>query len=278
MKRLLVIPAALMLLTACEKEIEMKYIPVKKLYVVEGYVSDKGVEVAVSTTRDMDDGERNTAVRSAVVEISGTDGYRAVLQHQTDGRYTAPPGIVGTPENTYTMTVAVDGETFVSTSEMTAPGELSSVGFSYEPTITVRYMFCTVNILDPAGTENHYCLRIFRNGEIYSRTLITDKGHDGGIIPNTLLIRFSWNEMPTPDEIAKGNADKMFRKGDLLDMVLETIDRPVYDYLYSLGLSGGSLSNPLTNIEGGCLGYFSAFSSHSYQTVFDPDKIVNPEP
>ena len=277
MKKFLAIPAALALFTACEKEIEMSYIPVDKLYVVEGYVSDEGIEVAVSTTRNMEDGNRKTGISGAVVEISGTDGYREMLRHEGDGRYRSPSAADGSPGTVYTMTVTAGGREFVSTSEMTAPGEISAVRFSYEPAITGRYMFCSVNIADPPGTENRYCLRIFKNGEVYSRTLITDKGHDGGVIPNTLLIRFSWDEEPTPEEIANGNADKMFRKGDRLDMRLETVDRPVYDYLYSLGLSSGSLSNPLTNIEGGCLGYFRAYSSHTYETVFDPEEIA-PKP
>ncbi len=255
----------------------MDYVPVERLYVVDGYVSDSGIEVTVSTTRNMEDGNRDTSVSDAVVEISGSDGFRETLRYETDGHYRSPSGAAGTPGNTYTLTViTADGKEFVATSEMTAPGQLSSVKFGYEPSITIRYMFCSVNILDPAGTENRYCLRIFKNGNPYSRNLITDKGHEGSIIPNTLLVRFSWNENPTPEEIARGGTD-IFRKGDLLYMVLETIDRPVYDYIYSLGLGGGSLSNPLTNIEGGCLGYFRAYSSAAWQTVFDPEAIIGPD-
>lgn len=275
MKKVTIIMAALALLASCEKEINMDYIPAEKLYVIEGYVSESGMQVSVSTTRDMEDGDRNTGVDNAMVEISGSDGFHEVLRHHSGGYYHSPSGAAGSPGNTYTMTVTVDGRRFVSTSEMTAPGKIIlPVVFNYEPSITIRYLFSSVNITDPAGTENRYCLRIFRNGELYSRTMITDAGHNGKEIPNTLLIRFSWD--PEPPE---GDENKnIFRKGDTLDMVLETIDRPVYDYLYSLGLSGGSLSNPLTNIEGGCLGYFRACSTDYYHMVFDPEEIVGTAP
>lgn len=252
---------------------EMDYISVEPLYVIEGYVSDSEIEVAVSRTMDMEDEDSNTPAGNVVVEISGTDGLSEVLQHEGAGIYRSRNGSKGKPGNTYMMTVNAAGREFVATSEMEEPGKLAPVVFARVPHITERYVFCTVGIVDPADTDNYYCIRILKNGENFSRTLMTDKGHDGGIVDNTILVRFSWNEEPTPQEIADGNDDKMFRKGDEFEMILETVDRAVYDYLYSLDLSVGSLSNPLSNISGGALGYFRAFSPDGYSMIFDPEEI-----
>ncbi len=278
MKKILIVTAALTLLASCRKEIEMDYIPVEKLYVIDGYVSDRDIRVTVSRTRDMEDGNRNTSVSDAVVKISG-GGLDEVLRYDpVDDSYRSWENATGSPGNTYTLTVKTsDGKEFVSKSKMGEPGKIVlPIVFSYEPVITTRYMLFSVGITDPPGADTRYCLRIYRNGDIFSRTLITDKGHNGSVIPNTLLVRFSWDADPTPEE--EEERPDIFRKGDKLDMALETIDRPVYDYLYSLGLSGGSLSNPLTNIEGGCLGYFSAFSSDTFNMIFDPEAMVGPRP
>jgi hypothetical protein len=278
MKKLLAITVLLILPAACRMEMQMDYIPVEPIYVIEGYISEQGIGVAVSTTKDMEDNNGISAVENAVVEISGTDGLRETLALQPGedgepGVFISEHGSAGTPGNSYTLTVRVDGKEFTSMSEMKARGELTPAVFRYEPDFTDRFMFCSVGITDPADTDNHYCLRVLKNGENFSRTLVTDKGHDGGTIPCQLALRFSWSEEPTAEEIAAGNEDRMFRKGDELAMVLETIDRAVYDYLYSMDLSVGSLSNPLTNIAGGALGYFRAFSSCARTTVFDPETL-----
>ncbi|MBW7892063.1 MAG: DUF4249 family protein, partial [Chitinophagaceae bacterium] len=64
--------------------------------------------------------------------------------------------------------------------------------------------------------------------------------------------------------------EKNIKSGDLVKVEMQSISSTVYDYWYSLiqGASGNSSSaspaNPISNIEGGALGYFSA---HQIQSV-----------
>ncbi len=275
---ILALAAVSVIMPACEKEIDIGYASVEPIYVIEGYVGDTGIEVLLTSTKDMENGSAGSPVPDADVKISDGKGFEETLAYSPDGRYHSAYLSTGSPGNTYTLTVNTGDKEFVSTSELVEPGQMVGIEVVFDAALTERWMFCTLVIQDHAPGDTRYCLRIFKNGELYSRRLLTDKGFDQGLLQDRFAFRFSMSPTPTPDEIKSGNAEKMFRKGDILALVLETIDRPVYDYLYSLGLTGTTLSNPLTNIEGGCLGYFRAFSSDSYSTVFDPEAIKDQMP
>lgn len=257
-----------MALAACRKEIDINYKNVDPLYVVEGYISDSGMGVLVTATRDMKEGETPQGIEASSVEITSDAGFRQTLQFNPDGIYRSPSASVGTPGNSYTLKVVIGEDEFMSTSVMNLPGRFADIQFRYEPSITTRYMLCTAFIADIADTDNYYRILVLKNGDRVSETLVTDQSRDGTVLRELLAIRFSWDALPVG-----AKEDRMFRKGDRLQMVLETVDRPVYDYIYSMNLSEITLSNPLTNIEGGCLGYFSAFSTDMFSMVFDPEAI-----
>ncbi|MEQ9167501.1 MAG: hypothetical protein RLO12_14685, partial [Fulvivirga sp.] len=68
-------------------------------------------------------------------------------------------------------------------------------------------------------------------------------------------------------------ADSGLDIGDTLQIVMQCIDQEVYEYFHSFGnLAGGpqnssTPANPITNIEGGVLGYFSAHTEEVRQVV-----------
>jgi hypothetical protein len=63
------------------------------------------------------------------------------------------------------------------------------------------------------------------------------------------------------------------KKGDVITVEMQCLDKGSYEYFYSLfsignnGPGGGATpTNPVSNISGGALGYFSAFTSQK-QTI-----------
>lgn len=275
MKKYLIAAAVLTMLAACRKEIDINYKDVEPLYVIESYISDGSMAVLLTTTRDMKGGEEPQGIEASSVEITSDAGFSETLEFYPDGIYRSPSALAGTAGDAYTLRVVIGEDEFVSTSVMHPAGRFGGVQFRYEPSISTRYMICTALIADTPDIDNYYRLRILKNGNRVNEILITDRGRDGTIFSELMAVRFSWTK-EEPEEPAPGEEeteDRIFRKGDALQMVLETIDRPVYDYFYSLSLVEITLSNPLTNIEGGCLGYFSAYSTDIFSMTFDPEAI-----
>ena len=54
--------------------------------------------------------------------------------------------------------------------------------------------------------------------------------------------------------------DYILYDGDSIHFSLMVIDRPVYDFFRSLIVGQNGRANSISNISGGCLGYFSAAS------------------
>ncbi|HYH13663.1 MAG TPA: DUF4249 domain-containing protein, partial [Flavisolibacter sp.] len=71
------------------------------------------------------------------------------------------------------------------------------------------------------------------------------------------------------------NHDDEIKSGDRIRVELQTIDQPVYKYWYSLwqGATGGgnaaSPANPLSNLSGSALGYFSAHALSSKTVIVE---------
>ena len=76
----------------------------------------------------------------------------------------------------------------------------------------------------------------------------------------------------TEKEIRKEDSDEL-HEGDRLRLEVRSIDKPAFDYLYSLQTMDNTGSNPIENFSGGMLGYFSAYQSLSVETVFHIDSI-----
>ena len=62
------------------------------------------------------------------------------------------------------------------------------------------------------------------------------------------------------------------KKGDIVTVWLESVDKGVYDYFRTAGREDGqsaSPSNPVSNISNGALGYFSASAVRKISLTVD---------
>jgi hypothetical protein len=66
----------------------------------------------------------------------------------------------------------------------------------------------------------------------------------------------------------EGGDENRLKAGDVIRVEMQSIERAVYDYFFSLDQTieqdAATPANPVSNIAGGALGYFSA---HSMQTA-----------
>ena len=257
---LLVLP----LLAACDKEIEIDYNSVDKLYVIEGRVTNEGSEVFITQTRDMDNGVKGTGIAGASVTVTSEGLSETLVFDEADRVYRSD--LIGEPGKTYTLTVEIDGQQFVSSSTMQEQVTIEPLEFQWLKIMGTRVLMCSMYWDDIAGEDNYYSLRIYQNGENYRWSLWDDKGSDGEQLSTDTYC------MAEEDE---DDEDDIIYEGDKMTFEVRVVDRRTYDYLYSWALAEDTSTNPLPNFTGGALGYFSAYAVTRHETIFSFDDIIN---
>lgn len=256
MKSVVRVFSFLLLLSSCEKEIDLDYHQVDPIYVVEASISNEGTSVRISHTNDMDDNSSISDISGAKVTLSADDGSTTTIPYSRNGYYRAPSlkGVAGT---TYTLTVELDGQRFSSTSTMQRPPTFNSFRFVWMKAASERILFGDLRLQDIMNEDNWYFLHIYRNGIGYRWAVARDDQN-----PNKEL-----QQLFTFFREGSNDSD-VLQEGDRLHIEIRAIDQRAYDYLYSMQLMDNTGTNPIPNFTGGCLGYFSAYNQITYDCVF----------
>ncbi len=262
-KYIVLVSVVVLLLTACEKEIDLGYRSIDPVYVVEGRVTNETTEVLITRTRDMEDGEITAGISQATVTLAKGNGLPETLRYDDDGYFRPLSLWTGEPGITYSLQVVIGENEFTSQSVMHGNVTIDELYFRWLKVMNERVLFCTFTFTDRPGEDNYYCYRMYRNGENYKWNVFHDRGSDGELIVKDLTCM--------TEQMAKDNKEEdwedILYEGDVIEIELQTIDRRTYDYLYSVGLSERTSANPISNFNGGCLGYFSAYSTTRKQIV-----------
>jgi hypothetical protein len=248
---------SLLLFCACEKPIDIDLNSSDPKIVIEGGISDGQGSFTVKLTRSMnfDESHEFPAVSDALVKISDNAGNIEVLHEVSAGIY-ATTTMRGIPGRTYALEVTDDGEVYTAISTMPSPVHIQSA--SIEKGISVPFEI-SAKFLDPPGIANYYRLKqVIERGGSSAIIVDDDRLQDGSTI--TLLLPLVVGDF--------GNGPPALRSGDSVTVVLQSIDKNVYEYLRMLnelqqeGLLGepASSANPTSNISNGALGYFNAYA------------------
>lgn len=252
------------IMMSCTKVIDIKVRDTEKKYVIEGVITNEpgNSKVKISETRNFNESNDFTAVSGATVTVED-NGTEFILQETSPGTYETSL-INGTPGHVYTLEVNVNAQTFTSSCTMPHPVQMDSLYVSRGP--FGQFKFATIKYTDPAGVNNAYRFIQFVNG-VKEPTIFWDNDEftDGESVTNQLDA--SADEKDDPRNI---------KSGDEVTVEMLTIDDAVYKFWYSLRAEGGdgsgstaAPSNPITNINGGALGYFSAHT-------IDRRKVIAP--
>ncbi len=256
MKKLLSIAAALIVisgLTSCEKVIDVKLDNADKKVVIDAVLTDHegGCLVKVSQTKNFSDDNTFNGLSGAVVNIKNPDGTVTPLTEATPGVYKHAT-LMGTPGKSYQLSVTVNGTTYIGTSVMPEAVVLDSVYVKTQKFFDEDETFANVIFNDPAGVKNYYRMVQFINGKKSKGNFNMDDDLSDGKLFNSTLYFF-----------ADDDKDKI-KPGDLVTVEMQCIDANVYKYWFSLDQSAtgssqsAAPSNPVSNLSGGALGYFSA--------------------
>ena len=242
----------LIFLTGCQKVISVNLNSSETRYVITGKITDQPGECQVSITRTKDFSEDNQfpGVSGATVTVENDDVV-TTLPETAAGIYSTT-SLTGQHGHTYLLTVHIGSETFTSSSTMPQPVNLDSMYVSTAPLSNNKNV--TVIYKDPPGIANYYHFIQYVNGRKEQTIFVSDDEFtDGQRVRSQLNYNNDTND-PARD----------IKSGDSVRIDMICNDAAVYKYWYSLndGATGANQSaspaNPVSNISGGALGYFSA--------------------
>lgn len=244
------------LLVSCEKVIQLKPANTEDKYVIEGTITNEpgNCTVLISKTKKFDDDNTFNGVSGAVVSVEN-NGTTITLPEISAGVYKTT-AVNGVPGQTYRLTATVvSGETFTAVSTMQEP--VPFLDFYLKPNDfdslrTVAY----VKYKDSAEIKNYYWFELFVNDKRQANYGVTNDDFTTGQLINSGVLFQNTTK----------NREKDIKRGDKLGVEMHSIDASVYLYLFSLSGAKGNgnnaaPANPISNINGGALGYFSAHTT-----------------
>ena len=245
---------------SCEKVIDVDLNNADPKYVIEATLTDEAgnAKVKISLTKNFDEDNSFIGVPGATVNVIESGGPVVPFTETSPGNYEAP-SLKGVPGKTYTLNVSVGSKIFYGTSTMPQRVNMDTVYITDELLFAETRKTANIEYVDPAGRGNNYrfiqYVNSMKENQIYA---VNDDYTDGNKINNKL---FYFTD--TPDD------PHNIKSGDQVKIEMFCIDPEVYKYWYSLSRSATGSSgqatpaNPVSNLQGGALGYFSA---HTYQT------------
>jgi len=256
---ILFVVTCLICFSSCEEVIDLKLDTASEKFVVEAQLTNQagGAKVLISKTKGYSSANEFVGISGATVEIEDQQGIATRLNEgNTKGVYNHLT-FRGIPNQRYNLKIVVNGQTFTASCLMPVIVPLEDV-YPYELNLfDGPRLFTQVKYNDPAGVKNFYRFIEYKNG-VYTKSIIAanDEFTDGRTV-NQTIFPFEFTE------------ESKLKKGDKIRLEFLTIDEPVYKYWFSVdnGAQGGPNSaapaNPVSNIKGGAIGYFSA---HTIQT------------
>lgn len=245
---------ALVILSSCEKVIDFDLNSSNSQLVIEGNISDQGGSCIVQVSQSVNYDESNVfpPISGAAVLLSDDEGNSELLTETSTGIYTSLE-IHGVPGRSYTLQVTVDGQSYTAVSHMPLPVAIDSL--SMEEYALQEELYVQVQYLDPEGIDNFYrFVQVINGVEQTDILLSSDRLQDGDTMKSLLQA----------DDYEDG-----LSSGDKVTVYLQSIDESVYDYFRTLLRVDGNAApaNPLSNFDGGVLGYFSAYSVTSKSII-----------
>jgi hypothetical protein len=246
--------------SACEKVIDIPLNLVDESLVVEAVLKDgPGVNyVRLSKSGTVYDDDDFEVVSDAVVTVVDQLGEVTVFEHLGGGVYNAPDFEV-VPGFNYQFSVEYEEVLFTSSCQTGLRPKIDSLTFDELPNYTgeeadVRYLV-SFHAVDHPVEDNYYWVNIFRNGKRNSGYYLGNDDFIDGAYFNAAFFGAS------------------AKSGDTVMVEVQAIDQANYNYLFGLSNNianspfGAAPANPPTNLVGGALGFFGAYTTDSLTII-----------
>lgn len=248
-------------LASCEKVINVTTKEADKKYVIEGVLSNRagGCQVLVSRTKNLNEDNSFAGISGAQVSITDSNGIQRNIPATITAGVYALPSFAGTQGMRYALKVTIGEQVFTASSTMPRRVLIDTIFIRDNRFFDETFKLVNIQYSDPRGKGNNYRFLQYINGVKTNAVFISnDDLYDGRTVTTQLF----------PDDREDDDITKI-KQGDSVKVEMLCIDPQVYKYWYSLDQNAtgntntASPANPVTNLSGGALGYFSA---HTYQT------------
>lgn len=256
MKTPILILLAVVTLTSCKKEIQIKVNPNESKLVIEADIAGtrKNNVVHITKTGGVTKSNHFEAATGAVVVITDRHGYQETLTEEQSGYYHTS-SFNGAAGKTYYLTVRYNDKTYEAQSTIQEPVKLDT-------TIIIRGSFGGTPMdgflpvfTDVAGVRNYYRFVQHLNGKRLPGSVLRDDEFTDGQLSNQPILKM----------------DLHLKKDDNYEIEMQCIDQSVYKYFYSksqtANMESAAPANPVSNISNGALGYFNVFIPQNRQMV-----------
>lgn len=248
------IPALIFLcfiIASCKRVIDLNLGNTTQQLIIEGDLTDQlGVQtVTLSKSVPFDNSNTYPPVSGASVKITDARGVAHVFTETVPGLYTLTP-YAGRYNQTYTLQVVTNGQTYTASSQMPNRVNLDSVSIVAQSVGNSNVKTVAVDFQDPANVKNQYRFVMFVNNIQVKTIFVRNDQFSDGKHVQALLYQ---------DDIT-------LKTGDNVSVEMQCIDPTIYTYWYTFslqqnGFNSTAPSNPPNNFNGSVLGYFSAYTS-----------------
>ena len=268
-KKVIMLVSSVVILTSCEKVIDIDLINTEPKVVIEATITDtEGPhKVYISKTSDYFEPGKYPAISNGLVIISDDAGVVDTCIEIEPGVYQTTK-IEGKPDSYYSLFVETEGKTYTAETYMPEKVELDSVTYMFTNAVSPEsndgYLI-KCQFVDPVEQENYYRVKTFKNGDFF-----IENGNEFVIWDDVLFDGVN-------ADIPAKRGGEMFCLYDTISIELLTINKKTFQYYTSLinslasGSGGmGSIGkkmiigaaapvNPPTNLSNGAAGYFAAY-------------------
>jgi len=246
-----------LLLTACDKVIDIKVDDEIGKLVIEGQINDIDLEQKIKLSKNVSFSAENKypAVTGALVLVRDDKQREYIFKETNPGTYTAKD-FTGSPGTNYSMEVYVEEQKYIAHSKMPERVLLDSIAEEKPELGDKDTRHIKVFYQDPKEVSNYYRFIVFINNKQTKDIIVSNDDFNNGNRVS-LTIR--------PDD------DIDIVAGDKIRVEMLAIDKNMYTYWFTLmqqSLGAGiTPNNPPNNISPTVLGYFSSHSSSSKTIV-----------
>jgi len=250
--------AAAVFFYSCQEVIDIPLNSSEPALVIEGNVNNGTNEqvVYISQTKPFSASSSFNGVSGAEVSIETGRGRIVPLSEQSKGVYITR-SLVGRPGETYKLLVKNKGREYQAVSTMPKPVPFDSLRLTLTTFMDRQSKSIEAAYKDSAGIENYYLFRLIVNNIPSKKIFVfSDEFTDGKIVSQDLY-----------------DFDIDLKKEDQVEVWFHGIDKNVYRYWLGMslnenrGAASTTPANPVSNISGGVLGYFSAQCVQRRSTV-----------
>lgn len=241
-------------LSGCQKVVQLDLRTAPPVYVIEGNITDQPgpYTVRILQTTGFYAADTFPGVAGAVVSIRDGAGYSEVLTDEGGGIYQTV-NLQGVHGQTYALRVLIGKDSFSATSTMPYRVNLDSVYITPVRNSGKSVLVAVPAFTNPVGPGIAYYY--------FDQTI-------NGYLDKSF---YYWNSkfsegLANTFNLERSSPDSTLHTGDNVRVEMQCLDLAMYNYWESMDQSasgsGGSYpGNPVTNLSGGALGYFSAHTS-----------------